>query len=448
MQDKGFSIARNLANRSVDLILIDDVVSLQRLVNDTVELEKDVIYVFIVNTGGRPVVHTFSGVFPAGLIEATFPNREKNIHLLHTEKGLIQDLALPILEGSLGSLHIGMSPARFRRAISATIFRLIVIIGVILTIGIGCIYLLIKRILAPLVEISKAIKEIGRGNFKQELRIKTTDEVGLLAQTFNEMARDLERTNQELQSTQSQLIQTAKMATVGRLAAGIAHEINNPLGGMLNCVRSVLQAPEIKGQKREYLELILESIIHIEGIVKRLLNFSRHEKFKLKTVNLNPLIKESLTFIEHRLSRQEVNVQQDLADPLPEISVDPQQIQQVFMNVLGNALDALPQGGELMIRTSLKAKNEKEFIQIEFIDNGMGIKEEDLEKVFEPFYTTKGTGERVGLGLSISRDIIQRHQGTMSIKSKKGEGTIVTIRLPLSQKIDYSTILNPVYKVL
>ncbi|MFQ5825428.1 MAG: sensor histidine kinase, partial [bacterium] len=215
-----------------------------------------------------------------------------------------------------------------------------------------------------------------------------------------------------------------------------------------NCVRSVLQTPEIKGQKREYLELILESIIHIEGIVKRLLNFSRHEKFKLKTVNLNPLIKESLTFIEHRLSRQEVNVQQDLADPLPEISVDPQQIQQVFMNVLGNALDALPQGGELMIRTSLKAKNEKEFIQIEFIDNGMGIKEEDLEKVFEPFYTTKGTGERVGLGLSISRDIIQRHQGTMSIKSKKGEGTIVTIRLPLSQKIDYSTILNPVYKVL
>jgi signal transduction histidine kinase len=245
------------------------------------------------------------------------------------------------------------------------------------------------------------------------------------------MAEKLEKVNSELKDTQSQLIQTTKMATIGQFAAGIAHEINNPLAGILNCIRSLLADPEIKGQRRGYLELALKGLLRIENTIRQILSFSGRQEFKLMLTDINQLLRESLEFVKHRLIEQKIILQQNLSESLPQILCAPHQLQQVFMNVINNALDALSAGGKLSITTAVSNKN----IEIKFIDNGKGIKEENLDKVFDPFWTTKEVGKGVGLGLSISYAIIQQHKGTINIKSKENEGTTVVITLPVR---DYS----------
>lgn len=436
LQDKGLSIGRNLAANCVQFILVEDLISLQYLVNSVKELERDVDYVFILDAQKRVVVHTFEEGFPTELIEANNlrSGQPYRVQLLDTEKGFIRDIAIPIWGGRLGSVHLGFSEARIRAAVALTVHRLVAIISAILAIGICLTYFITKRSLIPLEEMTKAIQAIGRGDFHQKIKVKTKDEVGTLAQTFNEMAARLERANQELKSTQNRLIQAAKMATIGQFSAGIAHEVNNPLAGMLNCVRSLLMEPEIKGRNREYLELLLKGLLRIEEIIRQLLSFSGQQKSEPRLVDVNQLIRESLAFIEHRLFERQVVLGQDLANSLPPIFADPHQLQQVFMNVLNNALDALPEGGRLYIETVCKDAEEsgnKKLIQIKFIDSGYGIKEEDLDRVFDPFYTTKEVGEGVGLGLAISYHIIQNYQGTIGIKSKEGEGTTLTITLPV-----------------
>jgi len=245
------------------------------------------------------------------------------------------------------------------------------------------------------------------------------------------LEKRVEEKAKELRDIQMQLIQSTKMAAMGRFSAGIAHEINNPLAGILNCVRSLLGEPEVKGQRRGYLELALKGLLRIENTIGQILSFSGRQEFKPRLTDINQLIKESLMFTKHRLLEQQISLQQNLTESLPPILVDPHQLQQVFMNVIGNALDALPPRGSLSITTATKGKN----IEIKFIDNGKGIKQEDLDKIFDPFYTTKEVGKGVGLGLSISYTIIQQYGGKIDIKSKENEGTIVTVTLPVNYPI-------------
>lgn len=260
----------------------------------------------------------------------------------------------------------------------------------------------------------------------RELDKKSKD----LTAAKNYMEKEVEKRNEELRDMQTQLVQSAKMASVGQFAAGIAHEVNSPLGGMLNFVRTLLGDPEIKGQRRGYLELILKGLLRIENIIAQVLSFSGRQKSEPKLVNPNQLLKEALSFIKHRLEEQRIILRQDLTNHPPLISVEPYQLQQVFTNVIGNALDALPRGGSLNIATAAKDKK----IEIKFIDNGKGIKKENLDKIFDPFYTTKEVGQGVGLGLSISYTIIRQYRGTIDVKSRKNEGTTVTITLPRAEK--------------
>ncbi len=444
LDEMGLCIARNLASNCIEPILVEDLVKLQKMISDTKQLEKHIVYVFILDTQSVPVVHTFGDYFPKGLADAVSgiktavgalaPYNEPKgstpyqIQILSTEQGLIRDIAFPILNGRLGTLHLGISEKYIQEIVSAIVNRLILIICIITVMGIVLTYFFANRTLSELKKVIKSIKKIGEGDFSQRINVKSKDEIGLLAKTFNEMAEKLENTNIQLKNAQTQLIQTAKMATVGQFAAGVAHEINNPLAGILNCVRSLLADPEIKGQKRGYLELTLKGLLRIENTIKQILSFSSKHEFKVMLADVNQLIKESLEFVKHRLTEQKVVLELNLSESLPKILCDPYKIQQVFLNIISNALDALTVGGKLSISTAMIDKN----IEIIFIDNGKGIKEEHLDKVFDPFFTTKEVGKGVGLGLSISYSIIQQHKGTISIKSKENQGTTVVIRLPVN----------------
>lgn len=242
----------------------------------------------------------------------------------------------------------------------------------------------------------------------------------------NNLEKKVEERTKELQYAQEKLFQSTKVAALSRFSSGIAHEINNPLGAIINYLRTVLANPDIKGEIKGYLELTLKGLFRIENIVKQILSYSSHKK--LESVNINQLISETMNFAQHKLSKKNVDLKLNFNNLLPHIFIDSSQIQQVFLNIINNAIDALDEKGRLTIETSFDDGK----IHIKFIDNGKGIKEEDLEKIFTPFYTTKDVGSGTGLGLFISYNIIQIYQGTIEIKSKEGKGTAVTIVLPVS----------------
>lgn len=244
------------------------------------------------------------------------------------------------------------------------------------------------------------------------------------------LEKNVKERTKELENLHTKLIQTSKIATIGRFSAGIAHEINNPLGAIMNYARTLLANPEIKKQNRDYLELISKGLFRIESIVRQILSYSRYSKTDLQLSNINQVINDAIVFIHHKQHEKEIKLELVLEESLPLILLNSSQIQQVFINIINNAFDALKQKGELRIETL----HRNGMIITSFKDNGKGITKEDLGKIFDPFFTTKDVGEGTGLGLFICYNILQLYGGSIDIKSKKGEGTEVIITLPVSNK--------------
>jgi PAS domain S-box-containing protein len=225
---------------------------------------------------------------------------------------------------------------------------------------------------------------------------------------------------------EQQLRQSEKLAATGQLAASIAHEINNPLSGIKNCIYILMD--EIgKDDPNNYLEMADKELDRIARIVKQLLDFYRPSKVTMVSTDINDVIDDVLKFMEPQLKKQNIKFSKKLDPRLPKIMASGEQLKQVFMNLIINAQEAMPMKGKLDIKTKLENKN----IKIEFKDNGYGIPEEELENLFDPFYSTKKEGKGTGLGLSVSYGIIRAHNGTIDVWSEAGKETTFTITLPV-----------------
>jgi signal transduction histidine kinase/HAMP domain-containing protein len=264
-----------------------------------------------------------------------------------------------------------------------------------------------------------------------------------------EYTHNLEKTNDELahalqslKETQSQLIQVEKMAAVGQLAAGVAHELNNPLGGILGYSQFALEKIDQKSlasfdaedtrNLHQYLKDIEEQTKKCRAIIQSLLKFSRASKHEdHQPTDIAQVLKETLVFTQHQIVKHKVKLLQELEEPLPLIQGHPSQLQQVFTNLILNAVQAMPQGGTLTVQ-SRKGEGSKT-VEVSFIDTGTGIAAENLDKVFEPFFTTKKVGEGTGLGLSVSYGLIKEHGGEIKVKSQKNQGASFTVILPVSE---------------
>jgi len=225
-----------------------------------------------------------------------------------------------------------------------------------------------------------------------------------------------------------QLIQAERLAAVGELAAGVAHEINNPLGGLQNFVKMMKKEPGNTSQNVEFLDLMSEGLKRIEVIVKQLMAFSRPYSMQMSNHSLNEIVENSLRFVEHRVKEQDIHLEKFLVQNLPEIYGDVSNISQVIINVIVNALDSMSNGGKLVIKTGY-CEHQPSSIQVTVTDTGTGIREEIISKIFNPFFTTKEMGS--GLGLAISKRIIDDHKGNIFVKSKVGKGTTFYICLPV-----------------
>ncbi|MFQ5870498.1 MAG: ATP-binding protein, partial [Candidatus Zixiibacteriota bacterium] len=247
------------------------------------------------------------------------------------------------------------------------------------------------------------------------------DEMAQLANHFNTMTASLK-------DAQQQIIQSERLAATGKLAASLAHEINNPLQAIENFISLMIEKSEENSDNelREYLELSQEGIDRIAHIVKQLRDFYRPEAQTLTSVDINLLLDKVLTFLKNQLSLHDILVQKEFDSHIPEVYASPQQLYQVFTNLILNAQEAMPGGGQLTVKTSVEDGK----VRIAFSDTGYGIKEMDLEHLFEPFFTTKEIGKGTGLGLSVSYGIIRAHDGNIEVKSRTGEGSTFTVVLP------------------
>lgn len=309
-----------------------------------------------------------------------------------------------------------------------------------------------RTVNVPVKRLKEGTEEIMRGNLDHTIDVHTKDELGSLTKSFNHMTRTLkeaqteledlnktleqrvQRKTDELRRAQANLIQVEKMVSLGTLAATVAHELNNPLEGILTyakLIRKRMQngdlTPEQTNEITDELKMIADETSRCGTIVKNLLLFSRRKVGEFKENDLRSIIAQSMKLIDHHLKMNNVQLQTIIADNLPTVRCDAEQILQALLALEINAVEAMPQGGTLRIESAVSGN---ETVTIRIIDSGIGIHSDDLPHIFEPFYTTKKEGKGTGLGLAVVYGIIERHGGTISVESAHNAGTTFTITLP------------------
>jgi two-component system, NtrC family, sensor kinase len=233
------------------------------------------------------------------------------------------------------------------------------------------------------------------------------------------------------QETERRLLQAAKLAAVGEMAAGIAHELNNPLTTVMGFAELILDETRADTPHRADLELVLKEARRARDVVRRLLDFARQGERTRSNADINAIIEDVLMLTRHLIHTSGVQLSIERAADLPWVSVDTNQMKQVFLNLIHNALQAMPEGGKLEIQTSVGNKDDHQWIVVTVKDNGMGIDVKNKERIFEPFFTTKGDRGGTGLGLSVTYGIVTDHGGTIEVESAPGKGSIFSVWLPL-----------------
>lgn len=284
-----------------------------------------------------------------------------------------------------------------------------------------------RRVMRPIEQLAEASKHIGQGKFDTRVAIASHDEIGALARSFNEMATELKTREDALNDAQAALVQSEKMAAFGQLGAGIAHEVKNPLAGILGCAQLSLRKAEPGTPLHANLELIEKETKRCKTIVENLLKFARQEKAAFDNIQVNGAIEDAIVIVAHQLGLQQVRLEKALAPDLPMVAGNVNQLQQVFINLFMNAQQAI--GGPGTIHVTSRLVDAKS-VEIRVRDTGPGIPVEIRKKIFEPFFTTKPNGKGTGLGLSVSFGIIKDHGGEIGIESEPGKGATFIITLP------------------
>jgi signal transduction histidine kinase len=325
-----------------------------------------------------------------------------------------------------GVMKVGFEAESLRTKLKDLYFMLFFSTLFVILGALTVLYFISARLTKALSELIEILERLDFDIDNVHSGAKETNEAQFLFAKFEEMRSRLHRSKEELINAQKQIYQAEKLASIGRLASGVAHEINNPLNGIRSCLYSIEKNPENILQNKEYLELIDEGITNIELIVKKLLGFARQKGQSVEEVNVNQNIKKVLSLLDYKISEKNVEIIEKLDTSEPTLKADAQLLQEVLMNIILNALDAVSERGKIEIET--RSENGK--IVIEITDDGEGMEKEDIEKIFDPFYTTKEPGKGTGLGLSVSLGIIDNFGGTIEVESKKGNGATFKITIP------------------
>lgn len=456
---KGESIAQGFAKSSVELLIDQDAASIQSFLDDYIDIA-GVAYVYILDRQRKVLAHTFVPVFPPGLVEKNPMKEGLDISVRDIKvEGVADaiDIGIPILMGALGWVHVGMNKEHINREVRSLLGSLWMVYGMGIILALVIASILSSQIIRPLQLLTASTARIASGQFDATIPDSGGDEVGVLARAFRHMAEklwisndeiraktlELEKQNrelvaitEELRRAQSHLIQSEKFASMGQLAASVAHEINNPLAGILTFIKLMvrkMEAPQPTPDKTEEylrnLHIMETETQRCSNIVKNLLDFARVSESKLERVDVNEILGKTMELTEHRAEMGNIRVVRDMS-PLPMVRADAGQLKQVFLNIILNAIESM-QAERKVLTIRTKGIDGGRAVAVEISDTGCGIPQEYLPHIFDPFFTTKRKG--TGLGLSVVYGIINKHNGQIQVDSHPGEGTTVRIELPAAE---------------
>ncbi|MFQ5714407.1 MAG: ATP-binding protein [Candidatus Scalinduaceae bacterium] len=360
----------------------------------------------------------------------------------------------------LGIVQIGLTPERINKKMQTVLWTSSIPLGfIIVLVGIGVSYFIARGVVKPVINLVKITDRVASGDLEHSVEIRSRDEIGMLASRFNQMTKGLKRlmdekegvmielkgvneelssintelvqTNEQLKEAQEQLVRTEKLAAVGTLASGVSHELRNPLSAIKNAVfflkrkLSNKESPDIDARVIQFLDIMDKEIDRSSKIINDLLGFARVTALSKVPSDITVVVNEAMSRAK---MAENIKVSKNLPSNLPMVMIDANKIGQVFINMIENACQAMPDGGELKIST----RESKSFIEIEITDSGCGIPEKAIKKIFDPLFTTKPKG--IGMGLAVCHGIIEKHHGTINMKSQEGIGTSILIKLPLDDK--------------
>lgn len=334
----------------------------------------------------------------------------------------------------VGILYVGILEQKY-----TDIQRQMVLIFVGITLAVAALSTLFalwisRQISMPIRNLVAASQQLANGNLEAKVELTSRDELGKLAHRFNQMAEALRQRDERLKEfTKRKIMESERLATVGQLAANVAHELNNPLQGIVTYSSLLLEKDICDEPSRQNIEKIAIQAGRCREIIRGLLDFSRQKKPQKTLTDINALLRRCISLVENQALFHNITVAQNLDGSLPMIVVDPSQIERVFLNLIINAAEAMDEGGTLTLTTSygLNAKS----MDIEVKDTGHGISIENMQRIFNPFFTTKEIGHGVGLGLAISYGIVKEHNGEITVESEIGSGATFTVSLPIVTEV-------------
>lgn len=439
IEQRGRSLADAMAILITDAMAqqergqVDDPEYIDRSISQILERNQDLMrYVVVCDPGGR-VIHAtdrplVNGFFPRAL----GPDAADDPPVTGFRNGADGDRLLEVraplgaAESFRGSLAIGFSLEPVERLVADLARRAIGAAVILMLVNSILTALYVETLIRPILSLNRTMKRAGLENLGVRATARTRDEVGELAAAFNRMMDELEAARDREKVQRAQLAHTEKMAAVGTLAAGVAHEVNNPLAGVLACVENIKSSPEESEQIERYLDLIVDGLNRIDRTVNTLLDFSRQREMKLEQTSLNHNLKHVVELVGYQLRRDGIEVRFDLDESGATVLADHFQMEQLFLNLVLNAVQAMPRGGELVLRT----RTDDDAVVAEVCDTGIGIPDDIRDRIFDPFFTTREVGEGTGLGLSVSDSIVAAHGGSITVRSTLGVGTVFRVELP------------------
>ncbi len=453
----GYSLAKGIATSCSHALYTGDYIALQRVIETigTSYAQISAIEVYVAHV----LVAKYSSIDSVKTLKP-----EKKISEKGTDYTSPINMIVSNQEINLGSVRVVLLPGRFYNLFVKQMYSSF-LSGLILLIVISVLlYLLLSQLIVkPITIIEEGTKIIGKGDLNYKISVGSHDEIGRLADAFNVMTHklkiskdeieqwnqtleskvkertiELEEANKRLQETQYQLVQSGKMAAIGMIGAGVAHELNNPLGGVLGYVQLMLskfKKPEFEQEDiktcEKYLNYVEKESQRCKGIVDNLLNFSRRSKKSFEKINIKDVVVTTISIMEYQIKRWKMNLQTHFTDEPIMIMGSADKLQQVFINFIANAHHAMPEGGDLHVTIKTREEEGSKMVDVAISDTGCGIDKENLDKIFESFFSTKENMNNLGLGLSISNQIVKEHKGRIEVVSEVNKGTTFTVILPL-----------------
>lgn len=425
----GRDLARVVARQAADPLLVNDLVTLQELVRDVAKPARSVAYCLVVRDG-RAVVSSFDGPPPPALVTLRADGDREPI-VARSGESRILDVVAPILGGQLGEVRVGVDLAIVTATRRALAWRLGVLALAVIAAGLVAAWRMGRSIAGPVNEMLDAADRFDPAAAGSRpapaLRTRGTDEIAVLADRFNRMMRRLEAAHGEQTRARQKAVETERLAALGSLVAGVAHEVNNPLAGVKNCLRRLERGDVPPAKRDEYHALMEEGLERIEDVVRQLLDFGRPLPPVLEPIPASALARDAVRLLHPVLEPRRIEcpvVAEDGADG--EVRADRRRAGQAVVNLLLNAAYVTPEGGR--IRVAIRRRGA--FLGIAVEDRGPGIPPEVRERILDPFFSTKPEGDGTGLGLSVTRTIVDAHGGELTFEFPPEGGTVAAVWLP------------------